>query len=175
MKMDSGLDTGPVYASEVVPIGATTTAGDLHDDLAVRGARLLITVIDRIVTGQLNPTPQPARGASYAEKIRKPEARIDWRKSAVEIDRKIRAFNPWPIAETQLSDGRRLRIFECEIVRDAGSDRPGRVLRADAAGLVVATGDGAISLKTIQAPSGRAISAAAYLAARPLDGARFVN
>jgi len=175
MQMDRGLDTGPVYTTASVAIGPRDTAASLHEVLAGLGARALLGVLPRILDGSLPSTPQPASGASYAPKIEKSEALIDWHASAAEIDRQIRAFNPWPVAETRLSDGRRLRIWEAEI-RDRPSDaEPGTVIATEPPGITVACGQRAICLTRIQAPSARAMEAAAYLAAQPLGGARFVD
>jgi methionyl-tRNA formyltransferase len=173
MKMDAGLDTGPVYATETVPITRQTTAGMLHDQLADLGAELLIRSIDPILSGSLAPVAQPEDGVTYAHKLHKSEAHIDWHQPAVVIDRKIRALNPWPIAETRLSDGRRLRIWEAEVANIDVGATPGAVLAADSSGIVIAAGTNAIRLRIVQAPSGKAIDAGAYLAARPLNGADF--
>jgi methionyl-tRNA formyltransferase len=110
MRMEAGLDTGPVYAVRRVPIGERMTGGELHDALADEGAGALLEVLDAIEAGTAQAVPQPTAGVTYAAKIDKAEARIDWARSAIEIDRQVRAFNPWPIAETRFA-GEQLRIL----------------------------------------------------------------
>jgi methionyl-tRNA formyltransferase len=117
MKMEAGLDTGPVYLQRVVPIGPEDTAGSLHDRLAAEGGSALLTVLGEIQAGHAISTPQPAEGVTYAAKIDKSEAIIDWSQSALEIERKVRAFNPWPIAETRL-DGEQLRIYHARALEE---------------------------------------------------------
>jgi methionyl-tRNA formyltransferase len=174
MQMDAGLDTGPVFASARVPITETATAASLHDELASLGAATLERLLPGILAGELWPEPQNDARACYAPKVTKSEATIDWRCPAVEIDRKVRAFNAWPVAEGELSDGRRLRIWQAELLAEPAPGAPGSILRADAAGIVVATGHGAIRLTRVQPPSARAMSAEAYLAAHPVGQVSFV-
>jgi methionyl-tRNA formyltransferase len=122
MQMDAGLDTGPVFLQRRLAICAHHTAGMLHDELAAVGADALIEVLARL-PGGLRATPQPEEGATYAPKIEKSEAQIDWGEAAVEIERKVRAFNPWPVAETRLN-GEPLRILGARVVGREG-DSPG--------------------------------------------------
>jgi methionyl-tRNA formyltransferase len=118
--------------------------------------------------------PQRAELATLAPKISKAEAQRDWRKPALVLERQVRAFNPWPVAETVLSDGRRLRIFESTALGDAPVAQPGTIVAAGSAGVDVAAGEGVLRLHRIQPPSGRAMAVEAYLAAHSLTGVAFV-
>ena len=173
MQMDSGLDTGPVHLTRTTPIGARDTAGALHDRLAVLAADALREALPRVLAGVSRPEPQRDELATLAPKIAKSEARLDWREPAIALERRVRAFDPWPVAEAHLSDGRRLRVFEAAVV--AGPSAPaGTIVAARRSGIDVATGDGVLRLLKVQPPSGRAMDAEAYLAAHSLGGAQFV-
>lgn len=170
MRMEAGLDTGPVYATRTVAIGPRMTAGELHDRLADEGAAVLLEVIDAIGSGTARATPQPADGVTYAAKIDKAEARIDWRRSAPEIDRQVRAFDPWPIAETRY-EGVQLRVLRAHC-RDTAGVRaaPGTVLGVDAVGLAVACGEGVLVLETVQRPGRRPVAAPDFARTATLAG-----
>lgn len=176
MCMEAGLDTGPELLRREVAIGPRETAGELHDRLAPIGADAIVEAIAGWASGRLQPQPQPEEGATYAAKIRKEEARIDWSRPAIEIDRQVRAFNPWPVAETTL-DGAPVRVWSAEDRRHPENrghppDLPGTVL--DVPGrIVVATGDGALELLQLQWPGRRPLPARDVLNARQLAGARF--
>jgi methionyl-tRNA formyltransferase len=174
MQMDAGLDTGPVHLTRSTRIGARETAGELHDRLAALGAEALLVALPAVLAGTSAPSAQQAALATAAPKIAKAEALLDWREPAVALERRVRAFNPWPVAETHLSDGRRLRVFEAE-ARDGARAAPGTVITAGREGIDVATGDGVLRLARIQPPSGRAMDAAAYLAAHSLRDVAFVS
>lgn len=120
MLMDVGLDTGPMLLRKEVPIEAHETGGSLHDRLAVLGGSALIEALEGHATGTLHAIPQPAEGVTYAAKLEKAEALIDWKRDAVDIERQVRAFNPWPVAETRL-DGEQLRVFEARAEEGGGS------------------------------------------------------
>jgi methionyl-tRNA formyltransferase len=166
MAVDEGLDAGPIIARCPLPIGERETAGSLHDKLAQVGARAIVAALWQLQReGQLPAQAQPAAGVTYAAKIDRSEARIDWRQSADAIDRRIRAFNPTPGAQTTLA-GETVKLWEA--VPTAASGAPGTVVRADATGIVVACGEGALNLSTLQRPGGRRLSAAAFLAGHPL-------
>ncbi|HEY6644544.1 methionyl-tRNA formyltransferase [Povalibacter sp.] len=170
MQMDAGLDTGPMLLERVTPIDATDTGSTLHDRLANMGAEALLAALDGILDGSLKPRPQPATGATYASKLRKDEALIDWSKATAEIDRQIRAFNPWPVAETRWN-GQQLRIWQATpLPSSADAAAPGMVIGGDASGIRVATGDGAIALTRVQLAGRRAVSAAEFLNAHRVDG-----
>lgn len=175
MQMDAGLDTGPVLATRSIPIRPHVTAGELHDQLAVLGAELLADSLPDLLAGQLVATPQAETLATVAPKLAKSDAALDWRRSAIELERQVRAFNPWPVAEASLDDGRRLRVWEAVAMPAAGAALPGAILDAGRAGIDVATGDGALRLVKVQPPSSRVMDAAAYLAAHSLEGAAFVS
>ena len=174
MQMTAGLDRGPVYAVRETAIGPRETAGELHDRLAVLAAELLAEVLPQIVAGSLGAVPQREAEACYAGKIQKADARLDWRAPAIELDRRIRAFNPWPIAETLTSDGRRLRIFAAEPIGLPCSEPPGTIVSTGPLGIEVATGSGRLRLTRVQPPSAKVMDAAAYLAGQRLDGVAFV-
>jgi methionyl-tRNA formyltransferase len=170
MQMDAGLDTGPMLLRRPVPIGARDAGGALHDRLATVGAEAIVEAVAAWQAGRLEPVPQPADGVTYASKIRKEEARIDWAVRADAIDRQVRAFNPWPVAETRWQD-RQLRVWAAEPLPAVGGV-PGEVIEANGAGIVVAAGDGALRLTRVQLAGGRAMTAAEFLNAHALAGAR---
>jgi methionyl-tRNA formyltransferase len=170
MQMEAGLDTGPMLLARATPIGPRETAAALHDRLARLGAQALLDALEEIVAGKATPRPQPADGVTYAAKIRKEEAAIEWSRSAPDIDRQIRAFNPWPIAQTRWN-GQQLRIWEAEPTESAAAPSPGRVLATSAAGIDVGTGSGVLRLTRVQAAGRNAMSAAEFLKAQRLDGA----
>jgi methionyl-tRNA formyltransferase len=170
MQMDAGLDTGPMLLRRPVAIGAREDGGALHDRLAALGAEAIVAAIDEHAAGRLKPLLQPAEGVTYAPKIRKEEARIDWSAPAETIDRQVRAFNPWPVAETRWLD-RQLRVWSAEPA-PAGLGEPGKVLEAGGGRIVVATGEGALALTRVQLAGRRAMTAAEFLNAHPLAGAR---
>jgi methionyl-tRNA formyltransferase len=173
MRMEPGLDTGSVYASRATPIGDRETAGELHDRLAELAARTLMAVLPDLLAGKLSAAPQQESLATHAPKIAKADAPLDWRRSAVELDAQVRAFNPWPVAEVRVDDGRRLRIWETAAL-PGNPAAPGAIVAAGRDGIDVATADGVLRLVKVQPPSGRVMDASAYLAAHPLDGAAFV-
>ena len=171
MQMDAGLDTGPMLLVRPLPIGAREDAGALHDRLAALGAEAIVSAIDEWQAGRRVPVPQPADGATYAPKIRKEEARIDWTAPAPAVDRLVRAFNPWPVAETRWQD-RQLRVWAAEPVAAASGAEPGQVLEASGGRIVVAAGEGALNLTRIQLAGRRAMTAAEFLNSHALAGAR---
>ena len=175
MKMEIGLDAGPVYAEERATIGAEETAAELHDRLSVLGAKALLATLPRILDGTLEPKPQDAAAVTYAPKITKQQARLDWRNSAAALARQVRAFDPWPVAEGVLDDGRILRFWRAKALDDSTAAEPGTILSADPAGIVVATGDGRLRIDVLQPPGSRPMSARAYLNAHSLAGHRFVS
>ena len=178
MRMEAGLDTGPMLVQERVAIGDGESAGALHDRLAQLGARSLLKALEGLENKAIRETPQPAEGVTYAAKIDKAEAVIDWTRSAAEIERKVRAFNPWPIAETVFG-GEQLRIHAARTVVAASAGPgavatalsqsgsggqsatalPGTILAVDGDSIAVACGQGALALTTVQRPGGKTISA----------------
>jgi methionyl-tRNA formyltransferase len=171
MQMDAGLDTGAMLLAQAVPIAADDTAQTLHDKLAVTGAQLLL----RVLQEQPQPVPQDNTCASYAAKISKAEAHIDWTRPAVEIDRLVRAFNPVPGAYTTWN-GQVLKIWRAEpvVVTAVLNAIAGTVVQADNNGVVVATGTGAIRLLELQRAGGKRLAPRQFLAGTPIDaGTRF--
>jgi methionyl-tRNA formyltransferase len=166
MQMEQGLDTGPVLLSKSVPIHRDDTGGSLQARLADLGAEVLADGLTLLRVG-LRPVaqPQPAHGATYARKLEKSEARLDWTQPAVVLERKVRAYSPWPVAEAVV-DGERLRIHAAE-ARDARhAEPPGSVLAADRGGLDIACGEGALRLLQVQRDGGRVQAVGEYLNAR---------
>ena len=173
MKMDAGLDTGPMLRTGTVAITAGMTAGTLHDRLAEIGAPLLLDVIEDPLTALTNATEQDDALATYAAKIEKSEAGIDWSRPAVELERQIRAFNPFPVSWTQLGE-LRIKVWEAELA--GGEGDPGSLLAADDAGIVVACGEGALRLGRLQFAGGKPLAVADLLKSRSellAVGARF--
>jgi methionyl-tRNA formyltransferase len=171
MAMTKGLDTGPIYATAAVRISNQNSA-QLHDELSARGADLLLEHVAGILASEQQPEPQPS-GATYAHKLTKQEASMDWQQSALVLERQVRGMNPWPIAETRWGE-QRLRIHSaCTQSIQPGSAVAGQVIAATAAGIDVATGDGVLRLEVLQLPGGRPLSAGAFLNAHPVLGDRF--
>jgi methionyl-tRNA formyltransferase len=166
MQMEAGLDTGPVLLEQRTPIGANETGGQLHDRLAELGAQVLADGLGLLRVGvRIPPKPQPDEGATYARKLDKTEARLDWSRPAIELERKVRAFNPWPVAEAQLG-GERVRIHGAVAIEAPQSAPPGSVLAAGRDGIDVACGEGVLRIRVLQREGGKAITAAEYLYAR---------
>jgi methionyl-tRNA formyltransferase len=166
MQMEKGLDTGPVLLAQALEIGADETGGQLHDRLSALGAQVLADALGLLrATIALPPHPQPDAGVTYAHKIDKAEARLDWMQPAVALANKVRAFNPWPVAEAQLA-GERVRIHGAVAIDEAHAAVPGSVLRAGRDGIDVACGEGVLRIRVLQREGGKAITAADYLNAR---------
>ena len=163
MRMDAGLDTGPMLLWRAVAIGAADTAATLHDTLARLGAEMIVDALARLET--LAPTPQPGEGATYAAKIDKREAALDWRRPAQELERQVRAFNPFPTAST-VFNGVPLKIWGAALSSASGT--PGRVLEVDDKGIVVACGSGALRLTELQKHGGKRLPARDFLNGFPL-------
>ena len=175
MEMEEGLDTGPMLLMERLPILDGDTTGSLHDKLAALGGRMIVDALRRMAAGGLSAAPQPEAGVTYAAKISKEEAKLDLRRPATELARKVRAFNPFPGAHMQAAAAGKaavpVKIWQAGAV--AGQGRPGQVLAADASGIVVACGEGALRLTELQKPGGKRLPAAEFLKGFPLDGVAF--
>jgi len=160
MRMEEGLDTGPVYLAHRLPIAANETAGSLHDKLAEAGGDAIVEALAKIAEGRLQPVPQPAEGMTYAAKIAKEEAILDWSADAVVLERRIRAFNPFPGASTLL-DGGALKVWQASVAKGDGA--AGTTLQAGEGRVVVACGRGALSLEQMQRAGGKRMGAAEFL------------
>lgn len=166
MQMEAGLDTGPVLLKQHIAIGPNDTGGQLHDRLAALGEQVLSDGLGLLRAG-IKPIaqPQPEAGVTYAHKLDKAEARLDWAQDAHALARTVRAFNPWPIAEAMLA-GERVRIHGAIALDDNQGKAPGTLLGASRDGIDIACGQGALRLRVLQREGGKAIAAADYLNAR---------
>lgn len=164
MQMDAGLDTGAIYACRETAIGKTEMAAVLEPRLAELGATLLVETLGRIGAHDLKPVAQAATGATYARKLRKDEAQVDWKRPATELHCKIRALNPWPVAQTRWQ-GRALRLWEVAPITAMHGQHeiPGTVLAAGNDGLTVQTGDGCVTITRLQVEGGRPLPAQEFL------------
>jgi methionyl-tRNA formyltransferase len=168
MQLEAGLDTGPVLLRAACPIGAADNAATLHDRLAESGARLIVDALGGL---PLPAEPQPATGVTYAHKIEKAEALIDWSMDAQELDRHIRAFNPFPGAQAQFG-GQTVKLWQAVPV--AGSGEKGRILSVDRSSIVIACGSGALAVSELQKAGGKRLPVREFLAGHPLKaGDRF--
>lgn len=159
MKMEAGLDTGPMYAMEEIPITSTTTAQSLHDEMAALGARLIVQTLPSIADGRLKPQPQPEEGVTYAAKLTREDGVVDWGQSAFAIERQVRALNPWPGAFFSSGD-EKIKILKADIV-EARSAAPGTLLDDQ---MTIACGEGSLRLLEVQR-AGK----------KPTDGASFLR
>lgn len=163
MQMDAGLDTGAMLLTGEVAIAADDTTASLHDRLAPLGGQLIAEALGLACAGALFPVAQPAGGVNYAHKIDKAEAAIDWRRPAAEIERRLRAFDPFPGATASLG-GETLKCWHGVVIDGGGA--PGEVLVADGRGVVVACGEGALCLTELQRAGGKRLPAASFLQGR---------
>lgn len=168
MQMEKGLDTGPVLLQLKTPIGPKDNGGSLHDRLSQLGAEVLRDGLTLARAGMsLQAEAQPEAGVTYARKIEKSEAKLEWDLSAKALADQIRAFNPWPVAETELQD-ERVRVYQAMVLGDDSGKPPGTVLAAGKDGIDVACGQGTLRLLALQRDGGRVQSASEYLNARPM-------
>jgi len=177
MRMEAGLDTGPMLATREIDIGPRDTVKVLHDRLALLGAELILDTLDGLELGRVHEVPQPTDGVTYAEKIQKSEALIDWQRDAVHVWRQVRAFYPWPIAETRLN-GAQLRLWDAEVLdsRMPNPDvAPGTVLAATHEGIDVACGRGILRILRLQLAGRKPLVPREFLKGQRLDGARFAQ
>jgi methionyl-tRNA formyltransferase len=166
MKMDEGMDTGPVLARAELPILPTDTSATLHDNLSGLGGELLRKNLHAYLAGDLAPTPQPSEGVVMAPMIQKEDGRIDFQKPAVELERRLRAFTPWPGLHTTFG-GQLLKVIDVQVT--AGQGEPGTVLDVGATGIEVACGAGALRLAKLQPEGKRAMEAREFLASRKIE------
>lgn len=173
MQMDEGLDTGPMLARRETPIEPGDTGGSLHDRLSALGASLLGETLGDVLSERCRAEPQDHAGATYAAKIDANEAWIDWSGDAAVIERRIRAFDPWPVCRTRLDD-LVLRVFSAETRAGDGGTAPGTVTAADSRGIDVACGRGTLRLAEVQRGGGRRLAARDFLNGTRIEpGARF--
>ncbi len=152
MQMEAGLDTGPMLLKVTTPIAADDTGGSLHDRLATLGAAAVVEAIPQLAAGTLHGEVQDDALATYAHKLNKDEARLDWSRPAVELERLVRAFNPWPVCHTTLGEAA-LKVYAAAVAEGQGA--PGTILAASRDGLTVACGAGALRLTRLQLPGGK--------------------
>jgi methionyl-tRNA formyltransferase len=168
IQMDEGLDTGPMLLKKECAIQATDTSASLHDRLAQLGAAAILTVLDDLQKHLLAAEIQDNTQATYAHKIKKEEAIIHWNSSAAELDCKIRAFNPWPVAQTQLQETT-LRIWEAVVLEQETTAPPGTIIKFSAQGIDVATSKNILRLQKLQLPGGKILACADILNSRSND------
>jgi len=168
MQMEKGLDTGPVYLLEKTPIAADETGGSLHDRLSVLGADALMKALPGIADGTLAAQTQDDAEAVYAHKLDKAEAWIDWHRPAIEIERQVRAFNPWPVAQTRYEDAN-LRVWDAIAIPGECAE-PGTVMATGRVGVDVATGDGLLRITRLQLPGKRSMDAQDFINAHAIQG-----
>lgn len=165
MQMNAGLDTGDILKQVACEIKSEDISADLHERLAKLGAQALLDTLKELQTGKLQPKFQDETQANYAQKIEKAEAKIDWNLSAIELDRKVRAFNPWPIAFTELN-GEIIRLWKTQPLPQKPSAKPGTIVQANKDGIDVATSDGTLRILELQLSGGKRMSVASFLNAR---------
>ena len=176
MQMDAGLDTGDMLLSQSVAIAPTDTTAVLHDTLADLGGRLIVQALSQV--GQFQPQVQPSEGVTYAHKIEKTEALVDWSLPAAVIERRVRAFDPFPGASCVMhgdSVTETVKIWQANPTEDVADAPPGTVLRADAQGVCVACGQGALRITQLQRPGGKRISAADFVRGFALQAGHLLN
>ena len=177
MQLDAGLDTGPVLLQRRIGISRSHTGGSLRAELAALGAEALLEALDDVIKGASIPRAQPEEGVTYAPRIDKAEARIDWTHEAPAIERQVRAFNPAPIAETLLA-GEQLRIFSASALDEYSSDRdaksadPGTIIRLQDSSMIVQCGRGRLSVTEVQRPGRRRVAVRELSHSLPLEGHR---
>ncbi|HEV2230311.1 MAG TPA: methionyl-tRNA formyltransferase [Steroidobacteraceae bacterium] len=173
MQMDEGLDTGPMLLRREIGIGADDTGGSLHAALATLGAAAILEALEGVRSGTLRAQPQPPEGATYAAKIARSEALIDWSRDAASIERQVRAFDPWPIAETTL-DGERLRIHSASnmTVKDRKKEEIGTIVSVRDGIMRVQCGEGLLGVLKVQKPGGRILQVSEFAHNLRLAGRR---
>jgi methionyl-tRNA formyltransferase len=166
MKMDAGLDTGPMLSVAREVIRADDTTASLSERLSHLGAQLMANTLPKYTSGEIKPQPQPAEGATYSPKIDKADARIDWRKPALEIERMVRAYIPWPGTQTMWS-GAPLKILKAHVIEGKRDGELGRVLKLNDGSIGVVTGDGVLVLQEVQLAGRKAMKAEDFVRGQP--------
>jgi methionyl-tRNA formyltransferase len=169
MRMTAGLDCGPVFSEGVVAIGKDESAGELHDRLAILGGELLVQELPKILRGDISPAPQDESLVTYAAKIQKQDAELDWTLSADELQRRIRAYNPVPGAFFFAGNELRVKVWQASVVVDVNA-APGSFVQYDAAGIVVACGRDGLQLESLQLPGKRRVPAHEFVTQTDLRG-----
>jgi methionyl-tRNA formyltransferase len=165
MQMDIGLDTGDMLHIATLPIEATDTSADMYNKLAQLGPKALVTCLQDIADGKAVPEKQNDELANYAKKLSKEEAKLDWTKPAVALEREVRAFNPWPMSHFQLDD-KTIKVWQSKVAPLTVDAQPGCILQADKSGIYIATAEGCLVLQQIQIPGKKAMSVADVLNSR---------
>lgn len=168
MQMDEGLDTGPILAQRSTPIAPQDTTGSLHDRLALIGADLLVETLELVEQGTARRVPQNEYMATYASKIRPDDARVDWHRSAVQIERQIRAMDPWPVARAT-HGGRTIRLWKAVVVREDSKVAPGVVVRSGPDGVDITCGEHVLRVTALQREGGKRMAAAEFLNGYRID------
>ena len=173
MQMDEGLDTGPMLMSRSMPIASEDTTGSLHDKLAALGGELIVDALHKLEQGRLPAMPQPSEGVTYADKIAKHEAQLDFSQPAAALARKVRAFNPFPGAFA-LFRGVPIKIWKAEVAPPSSMKTPGEILAADAQrGVLAVCGEGVLRLTELQKPGGKRLPASEFLKGFPMEDGKF--
>ncbi|AIY43834.1 Methionyl-tRNA formyltransferase [Collimonas arenae] len=173
MQMDQGLDTGAMLLIEKLAISTDDTTGSLHDKMAALGGEMIVEALRRLEHDALPATPQPEQGVTYAAKISKEEAALDFTQPAEVLERKIRAFNPFPAASASFA-GVTLKLWQAQVVAATGAHVPGTIISADPQdGVVVACSSGALRITELQKPGGKRLPVAEFLKAFPMQGGKF--
>lgn len=175
MQMDEGLDTGPMLMRQHLPIAPDATTGSLHDELAHLGGEMIIQALQQLQQGALAATPQPAEGVTYAAKISKEEAALDFSQSAEVLARKVRAFNPFPGAMAEFN-GTPIKIWQAQAASPSPLNEPGQVIAADPqSGVLVVCGEGVLRMTQLQKPGGKRLPTAEFLKGFAMEGGRFTG
>ena len=167
MKMDAGLDTGPIIRTREIPIQDAEHSQSLHDRLSALGGKMVFEFLENLDTEEIRTTSQPKTGMTYARQLTREEAWLDWRRPAEVLERQIRAFNPWPLARTTL-DGIDYRIHQARSQPDNTAAAPGTIMISDGGSLQVQTGEGTLEVLTLQRPGGKALDTGAFLNGHPI-------
>lgn len=157
MQMEAGLDTGPMLLKAITPISESETGSSLHDKLAIQGGKLLVEALELIAQHSIQPQVQDDSLATYAHKLSKQEAQIDWHQPAQDIERTIRAFNSWPVAFSLLND-QTIRIWQAHTINESSNHPPGTIIHTDTKGIVVACGQGQLLLTDLQLPGAKVLT-----------------